>query len=264
MPDRRSTLRRASFAFALGLVLALAVPAPASALGDFVGVETSLWRQGLDGTARIHDGSGGGTTFDFRGTFGIEENDTAKVGRVWFRLGKSRLFFDYSDTSRGGSTVLSAPVVFHGTTYIPTETVTSDLDFTLLQGAYRYTFDFKLVEFGVGLGLNIAQVGMVLNGSTAGKETLDENIPYPTVSAALAIKPFPGFHIRAEANGMSVGVGGNSVDILDARVQVEWYIAHVLGLFAGYRSYRFNLEAEDFGVVDSTSDGPYFGLGLKF
>jgi hypothetical protein len=263
MPDRRSTLKRASFVFALGIVLALAAPAPASALGDFVGVEANLWRQGFDGTARIHDGSGGGTSFDFRNTFGIEENDTAKVGRVWFRLGKSRLFFDYSDTSRSGSTILSAPITFHGTTY-NAETVTSDLDFTLLQGAYRYTFDFKLVEFGVGLGFNIAQVNMELNGSTNGRETLDENIPYPTISAALAIKPFPGFHIRAEANGMSVGVSGNTVDILDARLQIEYYFAHVFGLYGGYRSYRFNLEAEDFGVVDTTSDGPYFGLGLKF
>ncbi|MBI4241102.1 MAG: hypothetical protein HY613_05245 [Candidatus Rokubacteria bacterium] len=54
------------------------------------------------------------------------------------------------------------------------------------------------------------------------------------------------------------------MDILDARLQIEYYFAHVFGLFGGYRTYRFNLEADDFGVVDSTSDGPYFGLGLKF
>jgi hypothetical protein len=264
MPAPRSVVARVLFSLSLGLVFVLAVPFPAHALGDYVGVETTLWRQGLDGSARIHDGTSAGTSFSFRNTLGVEEDDTARVGRVWFRLGKSRLFFDYSDTSRSGSAVLSQSLDFHGTTYTANQTVTTDLDFTLLQAQYRYTFDFKLVEFGVGLGFNVAQVNMDLNGSTTGPQTLDENIPYPTISAAFAVKPVPGFHIRAEANGMSVDVGGNSVDILDARLQIEYYIGHVFGLFGGYRTYRFNLDADDFGVIDSTSDGPYFGVGLKF
>jgi hypothetical protein len=246
------------------LLLALAAPAEAFALGDWIGVEPNLWRQSLKGTAAIHDGSGGGTTFDFQDTLGIEEDDSARVGRVWFRLGKSRLFLDYSDTSRDGSAVLGADLDFHGITYSGGETVTTDLDLTLLQATYRYTFDFKLIEVGVGAGFHVARVDLEMVGSSTGTERLDESVPYPTLSAAFAVKPFPGFRIRAEASGVSATVSGNDIDILDARAQIEYYFAHVLGLYAGYRSYRFNLDAEDFGVVDATSKGPYVGFGLKF
>lgn len=247
----------------LACAVLAAATSPVLALGDWVGVEPNVWRQTLDAAGQIHDGPGGGTAFDFNGTLDIEEDDTARVGRVWFRLGKSRLFLDYADTSRSGTATLGSNLDFHGESFLSGETVSTDLDFTLLQGTYRYTFDFKVVEFGVGAGFQVAQVDMTL---TDGTDTarLDESIPYPTLSAALAIKPFPGFHIRAEATGLSVDVSGNDLDVLDARVQIEYYLAHVVGFYAGYRSYRFNLEAEDFGRIDSTSKGPYVGFGLKF
>jgi hypothetical protein len=262
------TSRARSTRFPLAVLLLIAssalVPSEALALGDWVGVEPNIWRHSFRGTAAIDDGGGNGTTFDFQDTLGIEEDDSARVGRVWFRLGKSRLFLDYADTSRDGSAVLTADLDFHGVTYSAAETVTTDFDLTLLQATYRYTFDFKLVEFGVGLGLNVAQVDMELVGSSTGTEHLDEKVPYPTLSAAIAVKPFPGFRIRAEANGVSVDVSGNDVDILDARAQIEYYFAHVVGMYVGYRTYRFNIDSEDFGVVDATAKGPYVGFGLKF
>jgi len=248
----------------VGLACLAFAPSETLALGDWVGVEPSIWRHSFRGSAAIDDGAAAGTTFDFQDTLGIEEDDSARVGRVWFRLGKSRLFLDYADTSRDGSAVLGADLDFHGVTYSSGETVTSDFDLTLLQATYRYTFDFKLVEVGVGAGLNVAQVDLEMIGSSTGTERLDEKVPYPSLSAAVALKPFPGFRIRAEANGVSVKVSGNDVDILDARAQIEFYFAHVVGLYAGYRTYRLNIDAEDFGVVDSTAKGPYFGLGLKF
>jgi len=54
------------------------------------------------------------------------------------------------------------------------------------------------------------------------------------------------------------------VDIIDARVQAEMYVAHVLGFFAGYRQFRFDVTDKDFGSVNNTYKGPYIGLGVKF
>lgn len=255
-------LARPLLCLSLALVSLALATTPALAVGDWIRIEAALWRQDMDGTFNIGDALPG-TDLDLQGTLGVDPDDNAKQARVAFRLGNSRLTFDAFDSSRGGSRALTGPIVFNDTVYAA-ETVTTDLDLRLLQAQYRYSFDFKVLEVGVGLGLNLAQVDMTLDGSSSGVTTLDEKVPYPTVNAGVVIKPFPGFHIVAEANGMSLEFSGNDVDILDARVQVEYYFLHAFGAFVGYRTYRFNVDAEDFGVIDSSSDGAYFGLGLKF
>jgi hypothetical protein len=249
----------------LALVLAFAAPIPALALGDWVGVEGSIWRNDQDGQASIDGDIVTGTTFDFQDTLDLEKSDSSKMGRVWFKLGKTRLVFDYLDTSRTGSTTLTQSFLFDDNAYVATEDVDSRLNLKLMQAQVRFTLaDLKIVDVGVGFGLNQAQVDMTLDGSISGRSQLDEKIPYPTLAAAVTIKPFPGFHIRAEANGLNVNIRGTRVNVLDTRLQVEMYIAHVLGFFAGYRNYRFDAVDEDFGSIENTFKGPYVGIGLKF
>lgn len=250
---------------ALAILAVLAFPTPAHALGDLVGVEAAIWPQTLSGNASIDDNSLPGTTIDFKRDLGLDNKDTSPQGRVWFRLGRSYLSFDYTGASRTGDGVLTRNVNFNGTTYGVAETIRSNYDLNILDAQYRFDFvKLKVVDFGIGVGLNVAQVKMDLNGSVSGVTTFDENVPYPTVNAALVVKPLPGFHIRAEANGLSINVGGNKVQILDARLQLEYYFLHAFGVLGGYRSYRFAVDANDFGHVENTFSGPYIGLGVKF
>ena len=264
-PKTSSPFRPFLTCLPLALVLAFAAPTPARALGDWVGVEGSIWRNDQDGQASIDGDIVTGTTFDFQDTLDLEKSDSSKMGRVWFKLGKTRLVFDYLDSSREGSKTLTQSFLFDDTAYVASEDVDSRLNLKLLQAQMRFTLaDLKIVDVGVGFGLNQAQVNMVLDGSISGRTELDEKIPYPTLSAAVTIKPMPGFHIRAEANGLNVNIRGTRVNVLDTRLQVEMYIAHVVGFFAGYRSYRFDAVDEDFGSIENTFKGPYVGLGLKF
>lgn len=249
----------------LALVMLFALPSPALALGDWVGVEGSLWRQSQDGNASIDGSLLTGTTVDFQDTLGLDKNDTSKMGRVWFRWSKTRLVFDYFDSSRSGSTTLGQSFVFDDTLYTAGQSLKSDLNLKLLQGQFLFSVaDLKVVDVGVGIGVNQAQIKMELDGSSSGQSTLDEKVPYPTLAAYVTIKPIPTFHIKAELNGMRANVSGTHVDIVDSRLQIEWYVAHVLGFFAGYRQYRFDVVDEDFGSVENTFKGPYGGIGLKF
>ena len=141
----------------------------------------------------------------------------------------------------------------------------SELNLKLLQGQFLFSIaDLKVVDFGVGFGLNQAKINMEMDGSVSGRTTFDESVPYPTVVGYVTIKPIPAFHIKAELNGMRATVSGTEVDLLDARVQAEFYVAHVLGFFAGYRQFQFDVVDEDFGSVENTFKGPYAGIGLKF
>ena len=85
-----------------------------------------------------------------------------------------------------------------------------------------------------------------------------------TVAAYVTVKPMPGFHIKAELNGVRATVSGTRVNLLDSRVQLEMYVAHVVGFFAGYRQFRFDVVDKDYGSVENTFKGPYAGVGLKF
>jgi hypothetical protein len=249
----------------LALVVLLALPSPAMALGDFIGVEGSFWRQSQDGNASIDGSLLTGTTIDFQDTLGLDKNDTSKMGRVWFRWSKTRLVFDYFDSSRSGDTTITQTFTFNDQIYTAGQNVQSDLSLKLLQGQFRFSIaDLKVVDVGVGLGLNQAKVNLELDGSVSGRTSLDESVPYPTLVAYATLKPIPTFHIKAELNGVRATVSGTRVDVLDSRLQVEWYVAHVLGFFAGYRQFRFDVVDEDFGSVENTFKGPYGGIGLKF
>ena len=264
-PCRHALLSLIASSLPLALAIVIATPTPALALGDWIGVEGSFWHQSQDGKASIDGNVLGGTTIDFQDTLGLDKNDNPTMGRVWFRLTKTRLILDYFDSSRSGSTTLNQSFVFNDTLYPAGQNLRSDLNLKLLQGQFLISVaDLKLVDVGVGFGVNQAKIKMDLNGSVSGRSSLDQNVPYPTVAAHVTIKPIPTFHIKAELNGMRATVSGTHVDIIDARLQVEWYVAHVLGFFGGYRQFRFDVVDKDFGSVENTFKGPYAGIGLKF
>lgn len=249
----------------LTLLVLLAFPAPALALEDHIRFEPAIWDQSLDASAAIDGDILPGTLIDLEDTLGVDPDDTSPMGRLRFRWGKSSLTLDYADTSYGGDHVLTESFTFDDETYTATERVVSEFDLKLLQARYRYSFvDLKVVEFGLGLGLNLLQTDARLDGSTSGVTASDEDVPFPTLNAALVIKPLPGFAIRAEIDGLAVTVSGEEVDTIDARLQVEKYFAHVIGIFAGYRSFRFDVDSDDFGSANITFDGYYAGLGLRF
>ncbi len=268
MKPRKSTnvLSLVLSSLPLALVLLFAAPKPTLALGDLVGAEASFWRQSQTGDASIDGNILGGTNFDFHDTLGLDKTDNTTTGRVWLRWSKTRLVFDYFDSSRSGDTTLNQTFVFNDKTYTAAQNLKSDLDVKLLQGKFLFTVaDLKLAEVGIGLGLNQAKIKMDLdNGLPGGQSTLDQSVPFPTAAAYVTLKPLPGFHIKAELNGVQANVSGTKVDIIDARVQLEMYVAHVLGFFAGYREFRFDVTDKDFGTVNNTFKGPYLGLGVKF
>jgi len=250
---------------ATALVLTLASPTPALALGDWIGVEGSYWHQSQEGSAQIDGDVLSGTNFDFHDTLGLDKNDNTVTERVWFRWSRVRLVLDSFDSSRSGNTTLNQSFVFNDRVYTTGQNLRSDLDVKLRSAKLLFKIaDLKLVEVGAGLGLNQAKVQLDLNGSVSGQTSLDQSVPYPTAAAYVAVKPVPGFHIKGELEGVQANVSGTKVDILDARVQIEMYVAHFIGFFAGYRQYRFDVTDKDFGSFNNSFKGPFVGIGAKF
>ncbi len=259
----RRSVPRWLLAAALCAGLSLALPSPALALGDWIKIEAAFWDQSLGGSAAIDD-SIAGTEVDFNDDLGVDDTDGVGMARVRFRFGRNVILLDYFDSTHEGRSS-GQSFTFAGVTYGPGETIQTSADLT--NYALQYRFDvlkLKVFEMGLGLGAAKSSIRMDLNGSTSGAAKLSEDVPYPTLNVGFAVKPLPGFAIRAEASGAAGHVSGTSVDILDLRAQIEYYFAHVFGIYGGYRSYRFNVEDDSFGAYDTTYKGPYLGLGLKF
>ena len=158
-PRRLTHLSLIVSSLPLALAIVIATPTPALALGDWIGVEGSFWHQSQDGKASIDGSILSGTTFDFQDTLGLEKNDNPTMGRVWFRLTKTRLIFDYFDSSRSGSTTLGQSFVFDDTLYTAGQSLKSNLNLKLLQGQFLISVaDLKVVDVGIGLGVNQAKI----------------------------------------------------------------------------------------------------------
>lgn len=257
--------RAAVLATALAVLSVVAPARPAWALGDFFGAEGAFFSNTLHGHGAIDDGGVSGTPFDLRDDFGLDDRDTAKMARLWFRFGKNRLFADYLDTSHDGGDVFSAPFTFHGTTYAAGESFDASTSLKLSQGRWRYSFiNLKVIEMGIGLGLDDAKVRMAVDGAVHGRETLDKSLIFPTANAGLVITPVPGFHIRVEGEILSVHYGSDHVRFRDARAQLEWSFVHVVGLFAGWRTVHLDADSGDFGSAVIGQSGPYAGVGVRF
>jgi hypothetical protein len=256
----------AGFALALVLVLAPCGARPAWALADWFGVEATVFENDLTGTGRIDHGGVLGSDFDFKDTLGVDDTDSGAQARFWFRWGKkNRLFFDYTSTSHSGSAVLGQPFTFNGTSYVAGERLDTDVKLDLYQARYRYSFlNLKIVEFGLGIGLNEGHFKMDVSAAASGTESADHSLPFPTAAAGVVIKPLPAFHIRLEGDGVDATVSGDHIRFVDWRGQLEWYFLHFFGVVVGYRSVDANVRTQEDGEVDIRYKGPYAGLGVKF
>src|SRR5438093_10508576 len=99
----------------LALVLMFAAPTPAHALGDWIGVEGALWRNGQVGSASIDGDALSGSTVDFQDTLDLDKNDNSKMGRAWLHWRRTRLYGAYYAAPRKGSTPHSQSCVLEGT-----------------------------------------------------------------------------------------------------------------------------------------------------
>src|SRR3989442_9825572 len=133
-PCRHALLSLIASSLPLALAIVIATPTPALALGDWIGVEGSFWHQSQDGKASIDGSILNGTTIDFQDTLGLDKTDNPTMGRVWFRLTKTRLIFDYFDSSRSGSTTLGQTFVFDDTLYTTGHSLQRNVNLKVLRG----------------------------------------------------------------------------------------------------------------------------------
>ncbi|EAT11761.1 TIGR04219 family outer membrane beta-barrel protein [Bermanella marisrubri] len=151
-----------------------------------------------------------------------------------------------------------------GATGVATDLDLSHTDYTLYWGL---PLPIVTLDFGITARQFDGYMRAVENGGNSSEADLDVTVPMGYLKAAVDI-PLTGVSIGADLNAISYGDTG--INDFDVNVTYVLPVIPVLdvGITAGYRSFDFEIDPEDFGgssndlTAESTISGPYLGLSL--
>ena len=162
-----------------------------------------------------------------------------------------------------GSNTLGRDIQFNGSTFALSETVSSEIRLTQTDAVFYYEVLDNVLSLDLGLAARqvdgFVEVAAAGTGDTA-RADFDGVLPmvYGKVRVDL---PLTGFWLGAQAQGVSF----EGDQLIDATAQVGYASEFGLGVEAGWRTFRLELDALD--EVDTASldvSGPYAALNLHF
>ena len=250
-------MQKLALAIASAATLLLA-SAPAQA--DFIGIYASADYWNYDGAASVAQTNQSPENFDLgsqkQASIAVSlEHPVPFLPNV--RVRHTRL--------KGDDTLNSLAFAFDNKVYLGD--VNLALDFTSTDLILYYEILDNIVSVDVGIAAKQFDGELLVRGNTPLPTTstvkFTETIPmvYGSVGGSL---PFTGFSFKAEAAGVSYD--GSSVSDIQAEVKYDFInnLAVDLGIKAGYRQLKVDLE--DVEKTDANLDfkGPYLGLELHF
>jgi len=147
--------------------------------------------------------------------------------------------------------------------------VVSDLDISHTDYTLYWGLPLPIVTIDFGITARQFDGYMRVDGGAgnSGSADLDVTVPMGYLKAGVDI-PLTGVSLGADLNTISYGDTG----ITDFDVNVTYVLPVIpvldVGISAGYRSFDFEIDPEDFGgssndlTAESTISGPYLGISL--
>lgn len=231
---------------------------------DRAGVYASYWDATLDGEARI-DGATPGSTYDLRDDVGLDEEDGITEIGAWFHpIGRHRLRFAALKGSFEGGSAIGRSLPVGGVVLPPSTPVESSLDLKMYKGVYGYSFvNMDVVNVAAVAGVDYIDVRNQIEtvGSTYAAR-IKGGVPIVGVTAQFS--PVGFFRLYGEATYANWDSGDIDASIVDIAVRAEFYVAHFLGIGAGYRALELEVEDEGAGWLDTATEGYQVVLLMRF
>jgi outer membrane protein len=164
----------------------------------------------------------------------------------------------HTDLSWNETATITTPVTFEGSSF--KGAVTSELDFSHLDGTMYYEILDNIVSLDVGITARIFDGRISLRDATAAQElTLDAGIPmlYGNVQFDL---PLTGLYAGAETNVFTLS--GNTLQ--DSVIRIGYESSLGLGAEAGYRSLTLDLDDLQDVYSSLESKGAYLAGTFHF
>ena len=243
------------------LLAVLLIPVSSSAFE--IGARGYYWFPTLDGTVKVDEASIIGDTIDFDKDLGIEDENYPSV-EVFVGGGNHHLSFTYTDIDYSGKKTLTREIKFGGKTYSASDTVTSSIQYKMMDLLYQYDFlNLENVLGGVSLG-GVFQLkyldGDVSLKTTGIDEKEDFTIPIPMIGLNLHIGILAQI---LQARLRATAISYSESTIYELMGDISWTPFPLVGIHGGYRTFVIDIDEDDL-TFDYDMSGPYVALTLSF
>ncbi|MBI4230684.1 MAG: hypothetical protein HY608_07595 [Planctomycetes bacterium] len=248
-------------AFVLLATASLAFPSLLSALE--IGAEARLWEQSLTADIEVDKATIEGTEIDLEDTLDIDDKETVPEYRAWIEIGNSRLTGSYSKFANDGTKTLTQSIVFDGTTYAASTTVTSDMDIELADLTFESPLPF--LSLGTTASINwlagVKYLGFEGSITASGVETANKvGVPIPQIGAGVRADLLM-IDVFATAKGIGYDTGDVRGKIIDAEAGAGFELG-VFRVSAGYRIFDIDVDSDD-AALEFQYGGPFVGAGFS-
>ena len=182
--------------------------------------------------------------------------------------------FDVYTLSHSRTQTLTQPFSYEGVPYELDSSLRGKLDFTSGSASYHFWFGGDNDVFGIGLGASYYRAKLGIQGTaSAGGQSggasarWDEDAVAPLLTLAYKHAFSDSLRVYLDASGVQKNGGTLSGHIYDARLGVEWFPWHSVGVGAEYGATRVHLDREGntYGAkVDVDLDGPSLFARFRF
>ncbi|HFD79452.1 MAG TPA: TIGR04219 family outer membrane beta-barrel protein [Gammaproteobacteria bacterium] len=237
---------------------------PALAGADTLGVRigTSYWNYDISGSVRYRS-SNSSDDIDVNRDLGYDDDQLVYLYAVLEHplpfLPNIRVSRTRTDVDANGR--LSRTVVYGDVTFVANEDVSSKVRLDQTDITLYYRLLDKVVSLDLGINAKYLDSKGRISGSLSGSESADVSGWAPMLYA--------GTGVDLPLTGLSLGADGSAVKyrgstLYDYSVHASYTTPWHLGIDAGYRAVKLDLDDFNNSYADIELDGPYVGAYLHF
>jgi outer membrane protein len=154
--------------------------------------------------------------------------------------------------------LLTRDIDFDGSVFRVSDDVSAEADLTHTDATFYYEVLDNWVSLDLGFSVRLFDGFVeIQSAAESAREDLDEPIPMLYAKFRFDL-PLTGLSVDAEANG--IGYSGNT--LIDASLRLAYESGIGLGVEAGYRSMRLELDEDIEGDIDLS--GLFAGINFHF
>ena len=237
---------------------------PLASGADLAGVRVGAeaWSYDISGTAR-YNSSDASNDIDVNTDLGYSDDTLTTIYAVIEHplplLPNIRLSYSKVDTSANGT--LRQTVVYGNVVFFANENVHSSLELEQTDVTLYYELLDNIVSLDLGFNAKYIDSSANITGEISGSESADVSGLVPMLYAGVGVDlPFTGLSVGAEGSAVQYRDSEFYDYALRLRYTSPWHV----GIDAGYRAIRLDLDDFDKSFANVEFDGPYAGLHLSF
>ncbi len=204
---------------------------------------------GANTTVSVNSDVALGAVIDYQKDLGGEDGDSIPRIDAYYRFNeRHRIDFTSFSIDRKGTRTLDASITIGDETYDATETINSDIKYTLYRLGYGYSFYHSpKTELTLTAGLNITEYDLRFSLDNGGKaESAGVTVPLPVIGLRMGYAITPKWNVRYVSEAFFIEFDDSFRGaILNYEINTEYRLFKHFALGAGLARIGINAEVDD-------------------